>query len=378
MTKKTRQIILIVCALLFFIITPLIIFYSFGYRFDFETKKIVATGGIYVKASPLGTDVIVDSNTDKKTSIFSTYVFVQNLLPKQHSVLIKKEGYFDYFKNLNVKEKEVTKLERVTLFKKNPTFEVLPTNTLSPFTKPIAIKNFTLKNNNLYAKEIIAPILKNVIAFTENGNLTWLATDGFLYSSNLNGENVEKLTQVPLTISKNNTYEILIFNKNIFIKENKDLLMLDQNTKSFINIAKQIQGVKISPDNKKIAYYSDNEIFIYYLNYDNQDSYSHNEKITLNKYSEKINSLFWINDDYLLLKLENKIVITEIDSRNNINTIELPQAISLPSEATLQTGAIQVKQIIELKNPEIIFNQQDKKLYILNQKQILVSERLIP
>ena len=128
MTKRKRFIIVLACILLFLIITPYIIFYSLGYRVDLKNMKIFATGGIYIRVFPSGADITVDSKIKNSTGIFSNSVFVQNLSPDQHNVLIQKDGYYDYQKNLNVEEKEVTKLENVTLFKKNYIYSVLEKN----------------------------------------------------------------------------------------------------------------------------------------------------------------------------------------------------------------------------------------------------------
>lgn len=366
MTKKTRLIILLICAALFIMVTPMIIFYSLGYRFDFENKKVVATGGIYVKANPLGTDIIIDTNTNKKTGIFSTYVFVQNLLPKQHSVLIKKEGYFDYQKTLDVKENEVTKLEHVTLFKKDLVFTAPAEDALSPFEPTATEPKYLLKNNNLYASKITTPIIKQVIAFKENGGILWLASDGFLYQGNQNGENVEKLNQDALVINKKNTYELLSFGKNIFLKENNSLWLLNETTKNFQLFASDIIGTKNAPDGQKMAYYTQNSISIYYLTNDN-DSYDHPQQVTLPTLSESIKDLFWINSDYLMIVTPNRILISEIDARNNVNTITLPETLTFDEN-----------QSLNLKDAKILFNDADKKIYLLSGKTTLVSERLIP
>src|SRR3989344_4374364 len=110
MTRKKRFIIVLACVILFFIVTPYIIFYSLGYRIDFANMKIFATGGIYVRAFPSGADVTIDSKIKDSTGLFSNSVFVQNLFPGQHTVIIQKGNYYDYQKTLTVNEKEVTKL----------------------------------------------------------------------------------------------------------------------------------------------------------------------------------------------------------------------------------------------------------------------------
>ncbi len=61
MTKKNRLIILLILAFLFFAITPYMLLYSMGYRIDVAQMKIRATGGIYVKALPLESDIIIGS-----------------------------------------------------------------------------------------------------------------------------------------------------------------------------------------------------------------------------------------------------------------------------------------------------------------------------
>src|SRR3990167_8145557 len=180
MTKKIRLIILAVCVLLFIIITPYVVLYSLGYRIDFENKKIVTTGGIYVRVLPQGSEVLIDSKINNKTGLFSNSVFVQNLLPKQHMVLIKKDGYHEYQKNLEVKENEVTKLENVILFKKNTIFEVLPPAAQSPFGQGVEENNFIIKNNNLYYSDILensnltqtqknTAVIKNIVTYKING-----------------------------------------------------------------------------------------------------------------------------------------------------------------------------------------------------------------
>lgn len=128
MKIKTRLIILGSCAALFLILAPWIVLYSLGYRVDFANMKLRGTGGIYVYAVPEPLSISIDSKLAEKTGLFSSAVFMQNIMPGLHSVLIKKEGYYDYQKNLEVQEKEVAKLENVILFKQKIDFTLLENN----------------------------------------------------------------------------------------------------------------------------------------------------------------------------------------------------------------------------------------------------------
>jgi len=313
MTKRIRFIILVICVVLFFVVSPYIVVYSLGYRIDFEGKKITATGGINVRALPQGAEVIVDSKSGGKTSFLSPTVFVQNLLPKKHSILIRKDGYFSYQKTLEVKEKEVTRLDQVILFKEKISFEKLADKTQSPFAKQ---EQFFIKNNNLYQNNNDKSVLitKNIIAFdVYQNNIYWVGKDNLLYKSDFSGTN---------------------------------------KTQVFESFYSPVKNIKISPDGQKILFYNDNEILYSYLNSKNS------EKIFLNRFSEKIGDCFWLNDDYLIFNLGEKIVISEIDNRDNLNMVNLSQTL-LPAD-------------------KIYLDQQEKKLYISTKDDLLLSEKLIP
>lgn len=258
MKVKTRLIILGICVVVFFIAAPYIVLYSLGYRVNFETWQIKGTGGIYVYAAPEPDSILVSGKPAPKTGYFSSAVFVQNLLPGMHSVLIEKTGYHSYQKTLPVQERQVTKLENVTLFKTSISFTNLP-------------------------------------------------------------------------------------------------LEIGETAKSqFALLTEQAASPRISPDGQKRIYHDVNEI--YYVAFEGDMP-----PVLVRKSSAKISQVYWLNNDYLIFSEGETIVISEIDVRGNINTI------------TLKPGLGQA-----LKNPQIFFNQQDKKLYILTQKELLVSERLVP
>lgn len=467
MTKKNRLIILMTCVIIFLIITPYIILYSLGYRIDFNNYNIITTGGIYVRAEPQGVNITVDSEASKKTGFFSNSAFVQNLLPKDHTVLVKKTGYFDYRKNITVEEKEVTKLENINLFKNNIAFKNISENavyfsfskdgqniflatkekesknnaiaileapnfqinsqiqwpavngtikkanwsedsskiiieteykyflfepfsqsikiTLLPFLKNASDINFNPQNSNdiffiknknlqIYNTEIyknftlekieIPIILKNVYTYQILDNkITWLSFDGKIYQSNLNTqspriqENILAVT--PTMFNENKKYSLIVNSKDIFLKENKTLYYFDKNKKIFEEILKIANEINLSPDNQNIFYTSNNEIWIGHSNYDYQKTqYVSGKKILLNRFFETISDCFWLNNDYLLFKADDKIKISEIDNRGNINIIDLPIENSL--------------------DDKIFFNLQDKKLYILTGNNLRSSEKLLP
>jgi len=273
MTRKTRIILFSLSVFLYLVVAPVIIFYSLGYRIDFENKRLVGTGGLYLKIWPQGADILIDNKINKKLGFFSDQILIQGLFSREHAILVKKEGYSPWQKTLGIKRKEVTKVENITLIKEKIVFEKLRNN---------------IKNLNDY--------------FLVNYNETWV-----------------------------------IEPKTTLFENNKESAIL-------------------SPDESKLLFFNDHEISF-------AETKNPIEKIFLYRFSEKIDDCFWLNNNYLIFNIGNQIKISEIDTRDKINTVELPQQIFLTDDT-----------FFELKNPKIFWDETNKKLYILDQSILFVSE----
>jgi hypothetical protein len=116
--------------------------YSWGYRFDLETKRIVKIGGLYFKALPKSVYISVvpagskENGITKKTDMFFGSALVENLLPKTYDIEITKDGFYPWKKNLEVKENQVTEAKNVVLIPKDPDITLLNKNTSDFFVSP--------------------------------------------------------------------------------------------------------------------------------------------------------------------------------------------------------------------------------------------------
>ena len=457
MTHKTRNILFITLFILFLIIAPVTVFYSLGWRFNWETKKIVQTGVIYFKIWPKNVQVYLNGEFKKKTDIFFSSAHIDNLLPGQYEIEIKKDGYYDWKKTLEIKKREVTEGRNIILIPKNPNFNLLSeqikdfffspdgkkailkqeeneiwslklfdlnrnvksqlineTNIskeeieimdlkFSPDSKDILLKlglkeniyyyiletdsspakltkidfldsvdqiyfhpadsqrlfisqKTTLNEVDLVNKEIFPPLLKDIAAFSISGNNIYYIDDsGVIIKTDLSGEKKEKLNILPFDLKKETKYEISILASQIFIKESEALYIFDENQKSFKKFFEPIKDLKLSPDFRKIVYFNDYEIYVLFLEkqYD-QPTKEAGEQLFITRFSEKINDIFWYTDYYLIFNLGDKIKVAEIDERDKINIYDLA----------------------EFKDPKIFFS--DKKLYILSEENLYVSEDLTP
>lgn len=326
MTKKTRAILFLTCLFLFLLIAPSAIFYSQGYRIDFKTKKIVQTGGIFLKVEPKQATVFVDEKLKKKTDFLFGTVIIKNLLPGWHKIKVEKDGFHFWEKNLEIKEKEVTESKNIVLIPQNPNFAVLTRG----------IKNFWFSLDG-----------KKIIFLREGG-------EGEVFTSYV----VEDGKESDLTNATTSEIE----NASTSQKINNDTYYLDNSGYLFKNGEKltetSFKAFKISPNFQKLALIQDYEIWLLFIEpQSSQPQRKANEQIYLTRFSKKIGEVFWYNSDYLLFNVGGEIKITEIDNRDRLNIVDLAN----------------FKEV-----QKIFFNQTNKKLYILSQGDFSVSEKLLP
>lgn len=222
--------------------------------------------------------------------------------------------------------------------------------------KLFVFKEKELSEADLSTKEISPPILKNIITFTISyNNVYYLDTSGFVFKNKLSFNQEEKLNIIPFSIKEETEYEITVLGSYVFLQENNILYIFDKNKKSFEKFFESIKGFKSSPDLQKMVYFNDYEIWVLFLEkkYD-QSQKEAGEKLFITRFSEKIDDLFWYTGHYLIFNVGDKIKVAEIDDRDKINIVDLA----------------------EFKEPKIFWS--NKKLYVLSEENLYVSEELTP
>lgn len=460
----------LICLFLFILVAPLAVFWSQGYRFDFESRKISQTGGLFLKVIPRQVNVYIDGKPNKRTDFFFGSLLIENLLPKKYNVTVVKEGYHSWEKNLEIKEKEVTEIKNIVLFPKNVNFNLLSGRVkdfwFSPDQRKIIIKeiqekesslltdeneskeyNWSLKlydlnknvrshlveENDFFSPEVelinlyfsedskkiylevkiknkeryfelnleetrptlieikfIFPALEDLVAWRQiNDQLYYLDNSGHFFKvrgaplspqewNSLKQETKlsfalsdflenypekEKLSAEPFLFNKDAQYDLKIFQNFIFLQENDTLFKFNSESKVFEYFFEKINSLKISPDNKKLAYFSDHEIWLLFLS-DKKDfpARKEGEKVFLIRLSEKIIDLSWINSDYLIFSTEDKIRISEINDQDRVNIIDFFEIKKLSQKGSFL---------------KMFFNQFNKKLYFLKDRDLYSFEALV-
>lgn len=112
MTLFHRRILTILFLVSFFVVTPLLVYYTSGYRYNFELKKIQRTGLLHVTADPQHSKMILNGqpyNIGKE-------LVLKSLKPAEYEIIILKDGYHSWFKTLEIKPGESTFIRDLTLF----------------------------------------------------------------------------------------------------------------------------------------------------------------------------------------------------------------------------------------------------------------------
>lgn len=406
MTKKVRTIFFFIFLFLFCLITPAAIFYFQGYRFDFENKKLTQTGGFYIQAIPNSVEIYINEKLTKKTSFFLGFALIENLLPKKYKIRVEKEGFYPWEKELEIEKNKVTEAKYIILFPKNIKFNTITKNIenlwFSPDGKKIILlekedKSWSLKlydtekrikshlisatdisskdvnlikiefsdnQNEIYLdvgteekeqyfilglekfppklmeREIIPPVENTIISQKINNDYYYLDSEGYLFKNEL------KINEKPFPVQNETEYKLVVFQDFIFLKEEGVIYLFNPELKSFEKLFERVNNFKISPDNKKIVFSSDFEIWLFFLG-------ENKEKIFLSRFAEKIGDIYWLNPDYLIFNAGNKIKITEIDKRDKLNIID----------------------IAEFNAPKIFWNQNERKIYLFSEGNLFFSEK---
>lgn len=426
MNLKSRKLLFLFCFFLFVIIAPFSILYSQGYRIDLESNgiKITQTGGLFLRIQPKEAEIYLNSKLRKKTDFLFASALIENLIPKKYDVLVKKQGYHSWYKQLEIEEKKVTAIENILLIPENPEFEIVATNVNDFYAIPNSkklivkeindygwalklydidkkIKSHLIEEKEIYSKganllnlkislnskNILLEIgmkeqIKNFVikidegasSLTEDKTLKdlpeniatcefleeknyCLDNNGNLFESNKNFEEEAKLSENPFPVQLEREYILETQGNLIFLKSDEKLYLFNYELKTFELFIEHYKGIKLSPNSERLVYFSEHEVWIMFLTDQKSQPYKKaGDKIFLMRLSDKINDINWLNSDYIILSNDNKILVSEIDERNNVNIVDLA----------------------DFNNHKAFFNQSDKKLYLLSNNNIYQSIKLIP
>lgn len=217
-----RRIVYILFAAVFLIITPTIILYTQGYRYNFKRGRIQKTGILIASSIPKRADIYLNG---KLIEGDQTPVRVERLLPADYEIKLSKDGYHDWSKRLQILENSTTFAEDVILWKSNT---------------PVEIGNYTIISS---------------LNSRDNKKNAFITKDREVMFFDLDSGGLNRLHQIeqyenPQIISWSNT------NKKILVKSASNFLAL--NTESggidLVTIDSNYELIKWDLENDNIVY----------------------------------------------------------------------------------------------------------------------------
>ena len=348
MTLRSRRIIYLSFILIFVIITPIVILYTAGYRYNFQKHKIQKTGILILRSEPTGATIYLNGELRKET----TPARIANLLPDDYTIRVEKENFFPWQKTLPVQSNLTTFAEDVLLFEKNLPGQVVETNSelfsLSPNKQNIVYLNSAdagdevwLLNLKTSEKKLLYQVSEKTNSVTdfEWGNdsqkiLITLAFDKpakmkkyILLNTQTDEVTIyQKLSDFYFTfkgVSPSLADASILPDLSLSVSSSGMIALLDKTTRDLSILDQSGNGVfetkadKVawSPDGKKLLYLTDFEIWVY-------DS-STSEQTLISRYGQEIKKLDWINGNYIVILLGNTVKTIELDPRDQRNVADI-------------------------------------------------------
>jgi len=286
---------------IFFIVSPLLILYSLGYRYNFSTNNIEKNGAFYIKSYPKNANIYIDDEKNRK----KTPNQIVNISPNDYKLRIEKEDYIPWEKNLEIKKGETTFVENIILFLQDQKKEILGSGSDSILINKDNDKYAYLNNNILWITNIEEEKNYNIYEFNKDYKLIdWSSDD-----------------------------------KKILIRNNQDYYIFDINQKN-LELLNIINIDKVLFDNEYIYYIKDSNLYKYNTQYDGK-------KLILENIDD-----FHIKDNYLIIQRNNTTANITILDKNKLEEIQVINNLNI--------GKL---HILSVDDKKIIFNL-GSKLYI--------------
>ncbi|MFZ2187547.1 MAG: hypothetical protein WAV46_02890 [Candidatus Moraniibacteriota bacterium] len=444
--RRIRPLLFWLFVGLFFCTTSGVLFYTFGYRFNFERGIFIYTGSISIKSTPETVEIRIDNELipQKKLGLLNRSIHIGGLTPGEHFIDVSAPGYIPWSKKTTVQSGLSTEFWNVFLVKeKNAqesiagtagtlkifqareqgllavakkqgslfTVDILDTNAKtteevfslsdvslpengeeniewSPDDKKILIpieqaggRNYfvvdraTKQTTSLHDLAKIKttgslrnprwdPANRNFLLYVTNNVLNRIdagATDAtplfvkenvrdynfsgqnIYYLSNDNGiiyripagsvdSTPTQITTIPITLLQDSLYALILYDDaRLTIREQKTGKLWVYNKISPSEIVlktivdSNVKGVQFSDDGKKLLFFTNNEIFAYFLrDWEAQPVRASGTMIQIARFSNTIKNVVWAEDyEHVIFSLGNAAKIIELDNRDRRNMADL-------------------------------------------------------
>lgn len=157
LSRKKRTLYFIFFTSILIVVSPILVFYSMGYRFD-TILGFGQVGGIYAESPMTEVDFSLNNKILGQSSFFRRGALFQNITPGEYSFSATKKDYYDWRKNIKILAKNVAQLYPFML-PKEPTLTLISAEILKDST---TVATSTKASTTEHQKASPNPIYKEV------------------------------------------------------------------------------------------------------------------------------------------------------------------------------------------------------------------------
>jgi len=197
---------------------------------------------------------------------------------------------------------------------------------------------FYIHEDNLYkidlnkkVSEIL--IIENIAGYdiSSDGIYYFEKGSGLIYEKNNKGTNNGKqLSSSSINVSSGENFRLIAYDKDriAIISQDKDFYLFnknDENAEKISKLKEGIIGMHFSNDGKKMIFWNNNEIFVYFVRkWETQPSREEGQSFNIVHFSKKIENVGWFRDyEHIVFNVGNTIKIAELDHRSLRNIYDL-------------------------------------------------------
>ncbi len=359
-SRKTRRLFFYTLILVFFLLAPLLVALSYGYRLDLGTGEVEQRGGIFVKSRTPSLSIFLNGDFVKETSFISGGALLPEITPGSYLLRIEKEGFSPWSKTAQVKPSLVTELRYVMLIPR-------PLTATSTAKADLALldnqnnpaKNFSLdQKNNLIQKTAGNKILAaNVHSFgVVEDAIFFIDKNGFLGRLQLADGAVETLARPGFFLQENSKAK---FSRSpsgyLAVLDDGEGLYVFNPAGTLVLLEKGIKNVSFDKQGDKMLMVKEAAVDVFWLRPNSYQPFQPAEtrETVLTSQDRILDARWFYGDNYhLVIQTSAEVLFTELDGRGGRNIA------GLVAERTdkIATSADQ---------PNRIFYQKGKNWYTL-------------
>lgn len=197
---------------------------------------------------------------------------------------------------------------------------------------------FYMSGNDLYRMDIESPQEKKLVAqnigsydLSPKALFYFQLPEGIVYKTNFDAsDSSQQITKSPPENMNDKEYQITVYDENriAFLNKNNGYLYIYNvgiDDLYFHKLSENARGSQFSDDGKKLLYWTDREIFTYFVRkWDVQPKRIENEKMHITSFFDEISNVQWTRDyEHVIFVNNGMMKFIEIDNRDNRNMMDI-------------------------------------------------------